>query len=122
MLLISFNFSLSQKFSIQMVNNRLPDYQFLKVFRCACYPDLRPYNKHKWSSDPHSVFSLATVSIKKAINGYNHQVMFMLLEMWCLPSSFILIKIVFLIKSQHLVLPTLYAWQMIRDFSNFIQT
>ena len=30
--------------------NRLPtspDYQFLKTFRCACYPYLSPYNKHK---------------------------------------------------------------------------
>ena len=24
-----------------------PDYQFLKVCGCACFPDLQPYNKHK---------------------------------------------------------------------------
>jgi hypothetical protein len=24
-----------------------PDYSFLKVFRCACWPNLRPYNQHK---------------------------------------------------------------------------
>ena len=26
-----------------------PDYAFLKVFRCACFPYLQPYNKHKLS-------------------------------------------------------------------------
>ena len=24
-----------------------PDYTSLRVFRCACWPNLRPYNKHK---------------------------------------------------------------------------
>jgi hypothetical protein len=24
-----------------------PDYSFLRVFGCACWPNLRPYNKHK---------------------------------------------------------------------------
>jgi len=26
-----------------------PDYTFLKIFECACYPNLRPYNSHKFS-------------------------------------------------------------------------
>jgi len=29
-----------------------PDYAFLKIFGCACYPNLCPYNSHKFS--PHS--------------------------------------------------------------------
>jgi hypothetical protein len=31
----------------QLLFNKPPDYNFLKVFRCACWPHLRPYNKHK---------------------------------------------------------------------------
>ena len=30
-----------------MVNNSKPDFNFLRVFECACWPYLRPYNKHK---------------------------------------------------------------------------
>ena len=29
------------------LNNRSPDYTFLRVFGCACYPNLRPYNANK---------------------------------------------------------------------------
>ena len=30
-----------------MLYNRIPDFSFLYVFGCACWPNLRPYNKHK---------------------------------------------------------------------------
>lgn len=30
-----------------------PDYQFLKVFGCACFPLLRPYNSHKFDFGSH---------------------------------------------------------------------
>lgn len=29
------------------VHNKKPDYHSLKIFRCACFPHLRHYNKHK---------------------------------------------------------------------------
>jgi histone deacetylase 1/2 len=31
----------------EIVYGHTPDYHFLKVFGCACWPYLRPYNKHK---------------------------------------------------------------------------
>lgn len=30
-----------------MIFNKYPDYSFLKVFGCMCFPHLRPFNKHK---------------------------------------------------------------------------
>ncbi|XP_019447442.1 PREDICTED: uncharacterized protein LOC109348071 [Lupinus angustifolius] len=36
----------------QLLFGHSPDYNFLKVFGCACFPLLRPYNKHKL--DPRS--------------------------------------------------------------------
>ena len=38
---------LNNKKPYQKLHNRLPDYQFLKVFDCSCFPLLRPYNQHK---------------------------------------------------------------------------
>src|ERR1044072_1896389 len=40
---------LSQKSPFQVLYDKIPDYKFLKVFGCACFPFLRPYNKHKVS-------------------------------------------------------------------------
>ena len=31
----------------EKVHNQKPDYHFLRAFGCACWPYLRPYNKHK---------------------------------------------------------------------------
>ncbi|GMI87222.1 hypothetical protein HRI_002391500 [Hibiscus trionum] len=33
--------------SFQKLHNSQPDYSFLKVFGCLCYPHTRPFNKHK---------------------------------------------------------------------------
>jgi hypothetical protein len=33
----------------QKLFNRTLDYTFLKIFGCACFPNLRPYNTHKFS-------------------------------------------------------------------------
>ena len=41
------------KSPFQLVYNTQPNFKFLRVFGVACYPHLRPYNKHKmdyWSS------------------------------------------------------------------------
>ncbi|MFS7923079.1 putative RNA-directed DNA polymerase [Helianthus anomalus] len=37
----------SNKSPFQHVFNRKPDYSFLRVFGCQCFPYLRPYNRHK---------------------------------------------------------------------------
>ena len=39
--------SINQEVPYQRLFNRLPDYKFLKVFGCACYPLLRLYNQNK---------------------------------------------------------------------------
>ena len=38
---------LNMKTPIEVLLNEQPDYTFLKVFGCACWPHLRPYNKRK---------------------------------------------------------------------------
>jgi histone deacetylase 1/2 len=38
---------LNMKTPIELLLNEQPDYTFFKVFGCACWPHLRPYNKRK---------------------------------------------------------------------------
>uniref|UniRef100_A0A803NLP6 Integrase catalytic domain-containing protein n=1 Tax=Cannabis sativa TaxID=3483 RepID=A0A803NLP6_CANSA len=38
---------LSLKSPIEVLFNITPDYSSLKVFGCTCFPNIRPYNKHK---------------------------------------------------------------------------
>ena len=38
---------LQHKSPFEMLYGTLPDYRFMRVFGCACWPNLRPYNKHK---------------------------------------------------------------------------
>lgn len=38
---------LKNKSPYQVLYNRVRDYSFIKIFCCACFPNLRPYNSHK---------------------------------------------------------------------------
>jgi hypothetical protein len=38
---------LNMKTPLELLFKELPDYTFFKVFGCACWPHLRPYNNHK---------------------------------------------------------------------------
>lgn len=41
--------SLHSDIPFQVLYNRKPDYAFLRIFACAIYPLLRPYDNHKFS-------------------------------------------------------------------------
>ena len=38
---------LSNKCPFEVLYHKTPNYSFLRTFRCACFPNLRPYNNHK---------------------------------------------------------------------------
>ena len=39
--------TIDMKTPLERLLNETPDYTFFKVFGCACWPHLRPYNSHK---------------------------------------------------------------------------
>jgi hypothetical protein len=39
---------LQNKSPFQKLFHHSPDYNFLRIFGCACFPNLRPYNQHKF--------------------------------------------------------------------------
>ena len=41
--------ALNQSTPFELLNSFQPDYSFLRVFGCACYPFLKPYQRHKFS-------------------------------------------------------------------------
>jgi hypothetical protein len=42
-----------------------PDYSSFRVFGCACWPNLRPYNSHKLELDPPAVYFLGYSNLHK---------------------------------------------------------
>jgi histone deacetylase 1/2 len=61
---------LDMKTPLELLLNELPDYTFFKVFGCACWPHLRPYNKHKLEYRSKNVFFLAIVLFTKGTNAF----------------------------------------------------
>nr|KYP38387.1 Retrovirus-related Pol polyprotein from transposon TNT 1-94 [Cajanus cajan] len=39
--------SIGHQSPYHLIHHKEPDYQFLKIFGCSCFPLLRPYNQHK---------------------------------------------------------------------------
>lgn len=40
---------LANQLPFYVLYRKIPNYTKLRAFRCACYPNLRPYNAHKFS-------------------------------------------------------------------------
>lgn len=53
------------KTPLELLLNEVPDYTFLKVFGCACWPHLRPYNQHKLEFRSKQCVFLGCSSLRK---------------------------------------------------------
>ena len=51
-----------------MLYNRIPDFSFLRVFGCACWPNPRPYNKYKLDFR-----SKSCISIGYSVNHHGYK-------------------------------------------------
>ena len=58
---------LDMKSPIEKLFNETPDYTFFKVFGCACWPHLRPYNNHKLEFHSKQCVFLSYSSLQKEI-------------------------------------------------------
>lgn len=52
----------------QKLFNKTPDYRCLPVFRCSCFPLIKPYNKHNLDFVQKNVYFLDTPPLTKAIS------------------------------------------------------
>ena len=84
---------------LERLYHQKPDYHYLKIFGCACYPNLRPYNHHKLEFVPLSVFFLVIATSIKGINVLKYpldasifHVMFFLMKRSFLLPNFILMR------------------------------
>jgi len=59
------SYTTDQKTPFELLNHKEPDYLFLKTFGCACYPQLKPYNTHKFDFKTHKCLFLGYSSHHK---------------------------------------------------------
>ncbi|KAL1345376.1 hypothetical protein AAHE18_08G113100 [Arachis hypogaea] len=59
------SYTTDQKTPFELLNHKEPDYLFLKTFECACYPQLKPHNTHKFNFKTHKCLFLGYSSHHK---------------------------------------------------------
>jgi histone deacetylase 1/2 len=77
----------------EIVYGHTPDYHFLKVFGCACWPYLRPYNKHKIDFR-----SKNCIFIGYSLDHYGYNVLILQQVKFMYPVMSFLMKTIFHIK------------------------
>jgi hypothetical protein len=76
---------LNMKTPLEFLFQEVPDYTFLKVFGCACWPHTRPYNSRKLEFAPKSAFSLVIALFTKGTSVFIFPLIkFISLVMWFL--------------------------------------